>query len=72
MANAKFSMKGALCYMIKALAPQKTAPSSLLSRHRYKAVVSPVKKSGKSVMSMAKYNKDSGVEKHEQKETRTD
>lgn len=63
--HRKQKKKGLISGMItKTLVPKKTAPRSVMSKRSYKIFVSNPAKKGSSLMSMAKYNQDSGVVKN--------
>ena len=64
--HKKRKKKGLIIGMLtKTLVPKKTAPGSIMSKRSYKVFISNPAKKGSSLMSMAKYNQDSGVVKNE-------
>lgn len=58
--------------MVKTLIPKKTTPTSIMGRQNYSVFVSNPVKNGSSLMSMVKYNEDSGEVKVEQRKSNND
>lgn len=55
--------------MVKMLIPQKATSTSIMGRQKYNVFISNPVKKGNSLMSMVKYNEDSGVVKIEQRKS---
>ena len=64
--------KGLKMGMMKTLAPKKAEPTSILSKRKYNVFISNPAKKGSSLMSMVKYNQDSGEIKYEQRKSNSD
>lgn len=56
--------------MVKTSTPRKTAQTSIMSKNSYKVFHSNPAKKGSSLMSMAKYNQDSGVATNERRKSK--
>ena len=67
----KHRKKGAI-EMVKTLIPKKPAPTSIMGKQNYSVFISNPVKNGSSLMSMVKYNEDSGAVKVEQRKSNND